>query len=147
MIAFDTNLLVYAHRSDHEFHIAAKEALELKRSQRAEWAIPWPCVHEFIGIVTHPSIFKRPSTLAEALGFLDALLASPELVLLAESGGYFEKLRAVTIAAKVRGRRVHDARIAALCLHHGVTELWSSDRDFSIFPQLRTRNPLIEAEG
>ena len=40
---------------------------------------------------------------------------------------------------------VHDARIAALCLSHGVRELWSADRDFSRFPALRTRNPLVEA--
>jgi predicted nucleic acid-binding protein len=37
---------------------------------------------------------------------------------------------------------VHDARIAALCLSHGVYELWSGDRDFSRFPALRVRNPL-----
>jgi len=38
---------------------------------------------------------------------------------------------------------VHDARIAALCLHHRVDELWSADRDFSRFPELRIRNPLV----
>jgi predicted nucleic acid-binding protein len=40
---------------------------------------------------------------------------------------------------------VHDARIAALCLQHGVRELWSADRDFNRFPALRTRNPLVAA--
>jgi predicted nucleic acid-binding protein len=45
------------------------------------------------------------------------------------------------------GAQVHDARIAALCLHHGVTELWTADRDFGRFPELRTRNPLIDAAG
>jgi predicted nucleic acid-binding protein len=36
---------------------------------------------------------------------------------------------------------VHDARIAACCLSNGVTELLTLDRDFSRFPQLKTRNP------
>jgi predicted nucleic acid-binding protein len=39
--------------------------------------------------------------------------------------------------------RVHDVRIAAICLTHGVCELWTADRDFSDFPRLRTRNPVV----
>jgi uncharacterized protein len=45
----------------------------------------------------------------------------------------------------IKGPRIHVARIAALCLHHGVRELWTADRDFSLFPQLTTRNPLVAA--
>ena len=145
MIAVETNLLVYAHREDSEFHAAAKECVEALRHQPAPWAIPWPCIHEFIGIVTHPGIYRPPSALSEALGFVEALLAAPPLQLLAESSGYFEKLRAICVAARLRGPRIHDARIAVLCLHHGVSELWSADRDFSVFPQLKVRNPLVKS--
>jgi predicted nucleic acid-binding protein len=62
------------------------------------------------------------------------LFASPQLHLLSESPGYFEKLREVATAARLKGPRIHDARIAALCLHHGVSELRSANRDFSAFP-------------
>ena len=62
---------------------------------------------------------------------------------LSESPAYFEMLGKVAAPAKVQGGRVHDARIAALCLHHGVRELWTADRDFFTFPQLKTRNPLV----
>jgi hypothetical protein len=54
-------------------------------------------------------------------------------------------LSARLIAGDVTGPRVHDARIAAICLAHGVDELWTADRDFRRFPQPRTRNPLMEA--
>lgn len=81
--------------------------------------------------------------MGEALGFVDSLLASPQLHLLAESPGYFEKLREMSTAAKLKGPRIHDARIAALCLQHGVHKLWSADRDFSAFPQLKGRNPMM----
>ena len=144
MIAVDTDLLVYAHREDSEFDSAAKESVDSLRHQPAPWAIPWPCIHEFIGIVTHPGIYKPASTLSEAFGFVDSLFAAPQLHLLAESPAYFEKLREISIAAKLKGPRIHDARIAALCLHHGVSELWSADRDFSAFPQLKVRNPLVK---
>lgn len=48
---------------------------------------------------------------------------SPLLHLLAESLGYIEKLRALPLAARLSGPRIHDARIAALCPHHGASEL------------------------
>ena len=144
MIAVDSNLLIYAHKKDSPFHAAAAELVDSLRHQPTAWAIPWPCIHEFIGIATHPGIYKPASTLAEALGFVDSLLASPQLHLLAESPGYFEKLRDISTTARLKGPRIHDARIAALCLHHGVSELWSADRDFSAFPQLKVRNTLVK---
>jgi toxin-antitoxin system PIN domain toxin len=144
VIAVDTNLLVYAHREDSEFHEAAKESLNLLRHESVAWAIPWPCIHEFVAISTHPGIYQPPSPLAAALGFVDALLASPQLQLLAESPGYFEKLREIATGARLKGPRIPDARVAALCLHLGVAELWSADRDFSAFPQLKVRNPLVK---
>ena len=70
-------------------------------------------------------------------------MASSSLHILSESPGYFEKLRDLALTARLSGPRIHDARIAALCLHHGVRELWTADRDFSAFPKLKTRNPLV----
>ncbi len=144
MIAVDTNLLVYSHRGDSEFHVTAKELIDRLRHQSAPWAIPWPCVHEFISIVTHPNIYRPATTLSAALAAVDAWRAGANAEFLAEGPGYFEKLRAVATAARLKGPRIHDARIAALCLHHGISELWSADRDFSAFPQLKVRNPLVK---
>jgi len=68
----------------------------------------------------------------------------PTLSLIGESEGvYFRYLKHILEASQVKGPRVHDARIAAICLSHGVDELWSADRDFSRFPGLRVKNPLI----
>jgi len=67
----------------------------------------------------------------------------PNLILLVELEGYWKQLSLLLGAGKVTGPMVHDARIAALCLLHGVTELWTADRDFSRFPDLKVRNPLV----
>jgi hypothetical protein len=144
VIALDTNLLVYAYREDSKFHALALGQLRPVVEGDTSWALPWPCVHEFIGVVTSGRVYKPASPLSNALAFLDSLLTSPQLHLLAESPGYFDKLRELALAAKLSGSRIHDARIAALCLHHGVSELWSADRDFSAFPQLKMRNPLVK---
>ena len=142
MIALDTNLLVYAHREDAAGHVAAYRCIAALAEGQAQWAIPWPCVHEFLAIVTHPRIYAPPTPLARALEQLEAWHESPGLVLLAESNGYWEHLRRALEKGGVAGPRVHDARIAALCRHHGVEELWTADRDFEGFPGLRVRNPL-----
>jgi toxin-antitoxin system PIN domain toxin len=144
MIAIDTNLLVFAHRGNAPDHQAALAVLQPIIEGSSAWALPWPCVHEFISVTTNLGIYKPASTLSEALGFLTSLFGSPQIHLLAESPGYFETLRELATHAKLSGPRIHDARIAALCLHHGVRELWTADRDFSLFPKLKTRNPLVK---
>lgn len=143
MIAVDTNLLIYAHREDCDWHDRALSLLVELAEGRAPWAIPWPCVHEFLAIVTHPRIFDPPTPPEIALDQVDAWLESPNLHLLAEAPGHWHELRGLLEASRTRGPRVHDARIAALCLGHGVRELWTADRDFSAFPGLVARNPLV----
>lgn len=143
MIAVDTNLLVYAHREDSPFHERASDCLAVLAQGRAAWAIPWPCLHEFIAIVTHPKVYRPPSPLAAALDQVEAWLESPTLLLLGESAGYWPQLRSLLVSGRVAGPLVHDARIAALALEHGVRELWSADRDLGRFAPLKVRNPLV----
>jgi len=143
MIAVDTNILVYAHREDAEWHAAAYARLVRLAEGRNSWAIPWPCLHEFLAIATHPRIFSPPTPLAAAIDQVEAWLESPSLALLAESGLHWPQLRALLLIGKIAGPKVHDARIAALCLQHGVTELWSADRDLGRFPNLTVTNPLV----
>lgn len=143
MIAVDTNLLVYAHREDSPWHESAYASIRGLAEGRQPWAIPWPCLHEFVAIVTHPRIYAPPTPLARALAQVDAWLESPSLVLLAEADGYWAALRGVLASGRVVGAQVHDARIAALCRFHGVRELWSADRDFSRFADLAVVNPLV----
>jgi toxin-antitoxin system PIN domain toxin len=143
VIAVDTNVLVYAHREDSPWHDAARTAIREIAESPAAWAIPWPCVHEFLAVVTHPRIFKTPTPPARASAAVAALLDAPHVVMLAETDGYWSVLRRLVETGRLAGPIVHDARIAALCEVHGVGTLWTADRDFSRFPALRVRNPLI----
>ncbi len=144
MIAVDTNLLVYAHRRDSIWHARASALLAELAEGRGRWAIPWPCLHELLAVVTHPRIFKPPTPLTAAIDQVDAWLESPSLVLLAEGTAAWPTLRADLLAGRIVGPRVHDARIVALCKTHGVRQLWSADRDFGRFQGIEVRNPLVE---
>jgi len=142
MIAVDTNLLIYAHREDADFHDQAIKALRELVEGGMRWAIPWPCLHEFLAITTHPRIFNPPSPLPIAMKAMAVWLDSPGCEMIGEGPGYYAILTKLLTDGKVAGPMVHDARIAALCVYHDVREFWTADRDFSRFVMLRTCNPL-----
>ncbi len=143
MIAVDTNVLVPAHRRDLPLHDVARRRLDELASGAGAWAIPWPCVSEFLAVVTNPRIFLKPTPLSAALDQVGAWLAAPSAVLLSEGEGFWPAFRRTLEAGRVAGGQVHDGRVAALCGAHGVRELWTADRDFGRFPGLRVRNPLV----
>lgn len=141
MQAVDTNVLVYAEMSASVHHAAARRILgELAEGPRP-WAIPWPCVYEFLRVVTHPRVYHPPAPLRVAMADLRSILASPTLLLLSETPRHAEVMSSVVEASSAAGNLVHDAHIASLCLEHGVSELVTGDRDFSRFPGLRVLHP------
>jgi len=143
MIAVDTNILVYAHRLEMPFHDRARELLDQALQAPEPLAAPWPCVHEFLAVVTHPRIFREPTPVAMALDAITRLLRSLDGGCIGEGDGYLEVLIDLALPAKLQGPVIHDARIAAICQYHGVRELWSADRDFSRFPAIAVKNPLV----
>jgi toxin-antitoxin system PIN domain toxin len=144
VIAVDTNILVYAHREETPEHVRALGALRTLDEAGHSWGVPWACIHEFFAVVTHARVYDRPSTVQEALTAIDDLLGMGAL-LLSESSRHRAVLGRLCQQSDVVGPRVHDARIASICIGHGVSELWTADRDFSRFPELKTRNPLVAA--
>ena len=137
------NILVYAHRADSPWHKSAEECVRALAEGGAAWAIPWPCLHEFLAIVTNPRIFRTPTPLPAAIAQVAVWQSSPSLVLLAESDSHWDTLKALTVAGKAAGGMIHDARVAALCRQHGVRVLLTADRDFSRLPSLKAVNPLL----
>lgn len=146
MIAFDTNVLVYAHRRESRHHRMAADVLREAAQARSAWAIPWPCLFEFFSVVTNTRIWKdAASTTDQAWRQMTVWTASPSVVLLAEGRDFPIVLESFLRRPRVRGPIAHDARVAALCVAHGVAELVTADRDFALFPELRTRNPFLPA--
>jgi uncharacterized protein len=143
MIAIDTNILVYAHRRDSQWHAAAYSCIAKLAEGGALWGVPWPCIHEFLAVVTHPRIYHPPTTAAKAIEQVEIWRESPSLRILGEMAGHWKELKSIVCAGRMVGGAVHDARIAAICVEHGVRELWSADRDFTRAPELVVRNPLV----
>jgi toxin-antitoxin system PIN domain toxin len=143
MIAVDTNILVYAHRRDSEWHERAYQTIAKLAANPAPWAVPWPCIHEFLAIVTHPRIYTPPTPLEKAIAQVDIWSESPSLRFLGELKGHWKELKGILSAGRIAGGAVHDARVAAICRENGVNEFWSADRDFTRMKGLSVRNPLL----
>jgi toxin-antitoxin system PIN domain toxin len=141
VIALDTNILVYARREETSHHARAREILKQLAEGEQPWALLWPCIYEFIRVVTHPRVFDPPTNLESALDDLDSLLQSPSLTLLREGPRHSVFMQRLLRSGQAAGNLAHDAHIAALIVEHGVGELWTADRDFARFPGIRVRNP------
>jgi toxin-antitoxin system PIN domain toxin len=140
VIAVDTNFLVYAHRADLPQHELALPLLVELVEGNAPWALPWPCLHEFFAGVTN-SRWKSPTSPSQALAVLKDIADSPSVQIIGEGVDHIEILASLVARGRVHGGAIHDARIAAICIAHGINELWTADRDFSRFPALKTHNP------
>jgi hypothetical protein len=140
MIAIDTNLLVYAHRSRVPQHRASRRAIE-RAAARGRWGFALASVAEFWAVTTHPSSEGRPSTPADAVAYLEALTdAGAETW---EPGpGFGARLTQLAADLGVSGPRVFDLQIALTSFECGATEVWTADARFVKLPGLRLHNPL-----
>ena len=142
MIAVDTNIQAYSVRADSSWHAQAREAIPGLAEGDKPWAIAWPCIHEFVGVVTHPGIYTPPTSLAAALLQVEYRGARPGIRFLGEGSGYWQTFTAAARGSNIAGPVVDDARVAAIYIAAGVREIRTRDRDFSRFPKIRIRNPL-----
>jgi uncharacterized protein len=133
LIAVDTNVLIYAHRSETERHVEALRRLRVLAEGDSPWGLPVFCIAEFVRVVTHLRVFTPPTELRTALDFVDRLLESPSSRLLLPGQTYVSTFRSICEAAEVRGNLAFDAQIVASCIEHGVRELITADRDFARF--------------
>jgi hypothetical protein len=142
MIAIDTNVLVYAHRSEAPFHERAYACVKGLAEGGRRWGIPVSCLHEFLAVVTNPKVFRPASRVDQALDQVNAWLAAPHVEVLHSGPLHWRILGDLARSASLQGGQFHDARIAAICIENAVDVLWTADRDFGRFKALKTTNPL-----
>lgn len=141
MRALDTNILVYAHRAETPEHRKAVEVLRNLATGAERWVLPWPCIYEFLRVVTHPRVFHPPTPLAEAWQAVRVLLDCPSLMLIAEGEHHQKVLADLLRTSAPTGNVVHDAHIAALAIEHGVSEVVTNDDSFRRFSGITVVNP------
>jgi predicted nucleic acid-binding protein len=142
LIAIDSDILVYAHRSGTPEHGAAREALQRASADPRGWGIPLPCLAEFWTVVTHPRAAGGPSSPAQAGRFLRALMHRAGACVWEPRPGFATRLLVASEQVGVSGARVFDLQISLIASEAGAVEIWSHDRRFLTVPGLELRDPI-----
>jgi toxin-antitoxin system PIN domain toxin len=137
----DVNVLVYASNSASRFHRQAAAFLEDWVSGPGLRYLFWPVLLGYLRIVTHPSVLDVPLGAADAQANVTDLLAIPHVRAFGEVDGFWPAFRAVTDDVPARGNLVPDAHLVALMHQHGVSTIWSHDRDLRKFSGITVRDP------
>jgi len=141
MLLLDVNVLVYGHRRDSENHQAYREWLENLVNSEENYGLCDLVLSGFIRIVTHPKIFRSPSSINPALKFAREIRDQPNCVVVVPGERHWDIFCRLCNETGAKGNLVADAYLAALAIESG-SEWITTDRDYSRFPGLRWRHPL-----
>lgn len=141
MKAIDTNIIIYALDEGSPQHATASQLLKSLAEGTVPWAIPWPCLYEFLRVATHPAITPVRITMTQAWDRIKPILASPPLILLHETERHKEILESLIKSVALSGNLAFDAHVAALLMEHGVRTIITADHDFRRFQELSVENP------
>jgi hypothetical protein len=138
----DTNILVYAAKEGPEQAPAVKILKDLGEGHAA-WCLTWPIIYEFLRVVTHPKVLTHPLSSEQALQFVEALFAAPNLIVLGPGEGHLAALKdTLSEMGRIGSNLMHDFATAVVMRENGIDEIITADGDFRHFPFLRIVNPL-----
>ena len=143
MFVVDTNVLVYAADRRAAEHDQCRARLEAWRQGSGAWYVTWSICYEFLRVVTHPRVFRRPWQVDQAQRFLAAVLESPGLEVLVATERHARVLSEVmSEIPHLAGNVLHDAHTAVLMREHGIRRICTRDTDFHRFPFVEPIDPL-----
>ena len=142
MIAIDTNLLIYAHRSLCPEHQKAKTSIEKAAANDSGWGVALPSLSEFWTVVTHPGCEGGPSTAERAEGFLTALIETAGMQIFLPNETFPARLIKAARDFDIQGVRKFDLQIALLSIGAGARELWTHDSGFIKLRGINVIDPL-----
>jgi toxin-antitoxin system PIN domain toxin len=139
--AIDPNLLLYASDERSDLHHKALELLDRIAIGPEIAYLFWPVTMAYLRIATHPAIFTRPLSHADARANVEALLALPHVQAIGEDDRFWDRFSEVADDIAPTGNLVPDAHLVALMLANGVRTIWTRDRDYRKFRGIRVRDP------
>lgn len=144
MLVVDTNVLVYAADRDAQWHAACHAWIEQRRRQVTPWYLTWNIVYEFLRVATHPRVFRKPWSTANACRFIEGILAAPSVGVLLPTERHARILsQTLDEIPHLNGNIIHETHTAVLMREHGIQQIVTRDADFHKFPFVRVVDPLV----
>jgi toxin-antitoxin system PIN domain toxin len=139
--AVDANLLLYASDEASPFHERAVAVIDEVATGPELTYLFWPVVMAYLRIATHPAVFARPMSHADARANLNLLLELPNVQAAGEDDLFWRRFTEVADDVAPTGNLVTDAHLVALMLANGVRTIWTHDRDYRKFSGIRVHDP------
>lgn len=137
----DTNVLIYATHTASPFHQRARALVEHLVAGPGLAYIFWPTVLGYLRIVTHPTILETPLSTNDATSNVGNVISPAHIRVAGEVDDFWAAFQRVTAETKPRGKLVPDAHLVALMHVHGVSTIWTHDRDFRRFSGITSKDP------
>jgi toxin-antitoxin system PIN domain toxin len=139
----DTNILVYAADEDSLFHDKCLTLMEEWRKQTSPWYVTWGILYEFLRVSTHLRVFRKPWSIIQAWGYVEAVLSSPSLgILIAGERHGDVAAEVIKSLPSLSGNLLHDAQTAILMREYGIKKIYTRDTDFHRFRFLEPIDPV-----
>lgn len=141
----DTNLLVYASWPEAPEHPPAKAFLEKALSGPERFAVTWINMAEFVTVMSQlrPLAFAH-SALEGAVTDMEKLLSCEFIEIVTEGKEHWHFFRDILRKTSgVKGRFVHDCRIAAIMMENGVDTIFTRDSEFRRIPGIKVVDPIV----
>jgi toxin-antitoxin system PIN domain toxin len=139
--AIDAYLLLYASDEESPLHPRAVELLDAIAIGPEIAYLFWPVTVAYLRIATHPAIFGRPLSHADARANVESILALPHVQAVGEDDSFWDRFLEAANEVVPTGNLVPDTHLVALMLANGVRTIWTRDRDYRKFSGIRVHDP------
>ncbi len=143
MILPDINVLLYAYNPHAPQHGAASRWWESVMNGDELIGLPNEISLGFVRIATNSRLGTAVVPLDRARQVVETWLALPNVRVLTPPADHFTKVMALITRAMGSGPLISDAVLASYAIENRAV-LHTNDADFSRFPTLNWRNPLLE---
>jgi toxin-antitoxin system PIN domain toxin len=140
-VLLDANVLLYSVDQSSPHHARCADWVRRAFEGPRRIGLSWQTIGAFLRIATHPRVFSRPLSAADAWSMVEHWLAAPNSWVPTATERTAVILGDLIKDLDLRGNLVTDAQLTALAIEHGLS-IVSVDSDFARFDGLRWINPL-----
>ena len=142
MYLADTNILLRFLLLNDPAYPAIRQAVRTLKIRGEQIATTPQNIAEFWNVCTRPITVRGGLGLSVEATEMRLRLLERHFPVLPDSPAIYEKWKALVLTHKVRGLNVHDARLVAAMMIHGVTHILTANvKDFQRYPDITVVAP------
>lgn len=141
-VLLDTGILLRLLNRDDALHASARTAVRAVKGRGEQTVTCLQNICEFWNVSTRPASARGGLGLSGVQAQSKLRVIERIVQVLPEPAGLYDRWRELILAHQVMGVQVHDARIVASMMLHGVQDIITfNSRDFSRYKSLRVHSP------